>query len=142
MCIRDRLQHFAENAIWQGLLHSTNPDKQLRVRICEEEDYCVFTIEDNGIGRQKSREMKSTSAHVKKSFGMKITDKRVELFNKNFSSQIQISVNDVVGSDGEVAAVSYTHLRSDDALRGSFRRSGSKLRRLSEEFAGLVRSFP
>lgn len=97
------LQPFAENAIWHGLLHSTNPDKQLRVRIGEEEDYCVFTIEDNGIGRQKSREMKSTSAHVKKSFGMKITDKRVELFNKNFSSQIQISVNDVVGPDGEVA---------------------------------------
>lgn len=96
------LQPFAENAIWHGLLHSTNPDKQLKVRICEEEDYCVFTIEDNGIGRQKSGEMKSSAAHVKKSFGMKITDKRVELFNKNFSSQIQISVNDVVDSHGEV----------------------------------------
>jgi sensor histidine kinase YesM len=100
------LQPFAENAIWHGLLHSPNPDKQLIVRVSEEDDYCFFVIEDNGVGRQKAREMKSRSAHVKKSFGMEITNKRVELFNKNFSSQIQISVNDVVGPDGEVAGTS------------------------------------
>jgi hypothetical protein len=100
------LQPFAENAIWHGLLHSTNPNKQLRVQIREKEDHCLFTIEDNGIGRQKSLEMKNGAAHVKRSFGMKITDKRVELFNKNFSSQIQISVHDVVGTDGEVAGTS------------------------------------
>ncbi|WP_373330699.1 histidine kinase [Salmonirosea aquatica] len=100
------LQPFAENAIWHGLLHSPNPDKQLTVRVSEEKDFCLFVIEDNGIGRQKARQMKSRSAHVKKSFGMQITSKRVELFNKNFSSQIQIAVNDVVGPDGEVAGTS------------------------------------
>ncbi len=97
------LQPFAENAIWHGLLHSDKPDKELVVRISEEEDACIFTIEDNGVGRDKAREVKSRSATAKKSFGMKITNKRVELFNKNFASQIEIDVRDLVSTDGEVA---------------------------------------
>lgn len=97
------LQPFVENAIWHGLLHSDKPDKQLTVRISEEQDACLFTIEDNGVGRDKAREMKSRSATAKKSFGMQITNKRVELFNKNFSSQIEIDVRDLVSPGGEVA---------------------------------------
>ncbi|TDB58668.1 histidine kinase [Arundinibacter roseus] len=100
------LQPFAENAIWHGLLHSDEPKKLLSVRISEEPDYCLFVIEDNGIGREKAREMNSRSAQVKKSFGMQITNKRVELFNKNFSSQIRISVRDVVRPDGEIGGTS------------------------------------
>ncbi len=96
------LQPFAENAIWHGLLHSAKPDKELIVRISEEEDACIFTIEDNGVGRDKAREMKSRSATAKKSFGMQITNKRVELFNKNFASQIEIDVRDLVSPDGVV----------------------------------------
>ena len=96
------LQPFAENAIWHGLLHSDKPDKELVVRILEEEDACVFTIEDNGVGRDKARDMKSRSATHKKSFGMQITNKRVELFNKNFASQIEIDVRDLVSPEGEV----------------------------------------
>jgi len=100
------LQPFAENAIWHGLLHSDKPDKELVVRITEEADACVFTIEDNGVGRDKAHEMKSRSATHKKSFGMQITNKRVELFNKNFASQIEIDVRDLVSPDGEVAGTS------------------------------------
>ncbi len=97
------LQPFAENAIWHGLLHSDKPDKELVVRIAEEQDACVFTIEDNGVGRDRAHDMKSRSATAKKSFGMQITNKRVELFNKNFASQIEIAVRDLVSSDGEAA---------------------------------------
>ncbi len=100
------LQPFAENAIWHGLLHSDRPDKELMVRIVEGEDACIFVVEDNGVGRAKARQMKSRSATHKKSFGMQITNKRVELFNKNFSSQIEISVHDVVSPEGEVAGTS------------------------------------
>ena len=91
-----------ELAAWHGLLHSAKPDKELIVRISEE-NACVFTIEDNGVGRDKAREMRSRSATAKKSFGMQITNKRVELFNRNFSSQIEIDVRDLVSPGGEVA---------------------------------------
>ncbi|GAB2782073.1 hypothetical protein GCM10027275_27380 [Rhabdobacter roseus] len=97
------LQPFVENAIWHGLLHSTKPEKVLTIRLVEEEDACLFLIEDNGIGREKAREMKSKSASRNKSFGMQITHKRVELFNRNFSAQIHIQVADVVTPQGEVA---------------------------------------
>lgn len=100
------LQPFAENAIWHGLLHSDRPDKALMIRIIEEADACLFVVEDNGVGREKARQMKSRSATHKKSFGMQITNKRVELFNKNFSSQIAITVHDVVDPAGEVAGTS------------------------------------
>ncbi len=95
------LQPFVENAVWHGLLHSNKPDRQLTVQISEEEAEYLFTITDNGIGRQKSREMHSRPASLKKSFGMQITNKRVELFNKNFGAQIRILVRDLILANGE-----------------------------------------
>jgi LytS/YehU family sensor histidine kinase len=106
------LQPFVENAVWHGLLHSNKPDRQLTVQISEEEDEYLFMITDNGIGRQKSGEMRSRPASLKKSFGMQITNKRVELFNKNFGAQIKISVRDLILANGEaggtVVEIRYT----------------------------------
>lgn len=95
------LQPFAENAIWHGLLHSEAHEKHLLVAISENDDHYLFRIEDNGIGRERAAALKSKSAHRGKSFGMQITNKRIELFNKNFASQIQITVEDVLTPEGD-----------------------------------------
>lgn len=95
------LQPFAENAIWHGLLHSEAHEKHLLVAVSEEDDHYLFRIEDNGIGRERAAALKSKSAHRGKSFGMQITNKRIELFNKNFASQIQITVEDVTTPEGD-----------------------------------------
>jgi sensor histidine kinase YesM len=74
------IQPFVENAIWHGLMHKTTKGK-LIINVSKEEDYLIFTIEDNGIGRDASAKINSAKTQHK-SLGMSITRERVEIMNK------------------------------------------------------------
>ncbi|MEZ4901158.1 MAG: histidine kinase [Spirosomataceae bacterium] len=90
------LQPFVENAIWHGLMPSEQVNKMLIVRIRSVgSERIEFEIEDNGIGRKKAAEMRSRSTVKRKSYGMDITQQRIELFNKNYPSQLSIEVFDL-----------------------------------------------
>jgi sensor histidine kinase YesM len=56
-----------------------------------------FEIEDNGIGRKRSAEMRSRSSVKRKSYGMDITQQRIELFNRNYPNQLSIEILDLQG---------------------------------------------
>ncbi|WP_158550015.1 histidine kinase [Runella aurantiaca] len=90
------LQPFVENAIWHGLMPSDKLPKNLRIRVRLADAHRVeFEIEDNGIGRKKSAEMRSRSSVKRKSYGMDITQQRIALFNRNYPNQLSIEVNDL-----------------------------------------------
>jgi len=90
------LQPFVENAIWHGLMPSDQTNKMLTVRIRPvSTDRIEFEIEDNGIGRKKAAEMRERSTVKRKSYGMDITQQRIELFNKNYPTQLSIEVFDL-----------------------------------------------
>jgi sensor histidine kinase YesM len=77
------LQPFVENAIWHGLMHKEkNELGNISIAIRENEDTLVCTIEDNGIGRTRSQELKENSLIKTKSLGMKITEERLKLLSK------------------------------------------------------------
>src|SRR5690606_3952494 len=78
------LQPFVENAIWHGLMHKTGQEKGvigITVREIDDRLYCV--IEDNGVGRERARELQQRSVIKSKSMGMKITEERLRLLNKD-----------------------------------------------------------
>ena len=78
------LQPFVENAIWHGLMHKTGEEKGvigITVREIDDRLYCV--IEDNGVGRERARELQQRSVIKSKSMGMKITEERLRLLNKD-----------------------------------------------------------
>ncbi len=71
------IQPFVENAIWHGLL-----PKQGGIVVVffeREENYVKCTIQDNGIGRVKSSENKSSLTSKRKSYGMTLIQDRLEL---------------------------------------------------------------
>lgn len=77
------LQPFVENAIWHGLMHKSGNQKgevEISVREKEGRLYCV--IEDNGVGREKARELSDKSVLKTKSMGLKITEERLRLLSK------------------------------------------------------------
>ena len=76
------VQPFVENAIWHGLRHLTNKKGVLIIRfMIYEEHTLLIEIEDNGIGREKSDELKINRKH--QSYGVQITEERInERFQK------------------------------------------------------------
>ncbi|MFT3910838.1 MAG: histidine kinase [Ferruginibacter sp.] len=89
------IQPFVENAIWHGLLHKETEGK-LSISVRRTIDSMLqCCVEDNGIGRIKAREMKSKSATTNKSMGMKLTEERINMLNKNSLFKATVSILDL-----------------------------------------------
>lgn len=97
------IQPYVENAIWHGLLHKKTAG-ELKIRIGMPSEYLLqCVIEDNGIGRDKARELRSKSVATKKSLGMKLTEDRLALLAKHSQTEATIEVEDIRTADDEAA---------------------------------------
>lgn len=94
------IQPYIENAIWHGLMHRPLGGT-VAVRIKQLDEHLLhIEIEDDGIGRVAAAELKSKSAILKKSFGMTITSERIQLVNEIFKTTTQVSIIDLVDTEG------------------------------------------
>jgi LytS/YehU family sensor histidine kinase len=93
------IQPYVENAIWHGLLHKKE-EGHLSIHLLQEEGLLLCSIEDDGIGRKRSIELKSKTATKKKSMGMKITAQRLELLTQLHGKQAKVEVIDLVDAQG------------------------------------------
>jgi two-component sensor histidine kinase len=94
------LQPYVENCIRHGLRHNEMQGLiQIKFRQTESELTCI--VEDNGIGRKKAAEYKSRIRIEYQSRGMKLTEERINLLNKNQDEKIKIEVVDLEHPDGE-----------------------------------------
>jgi ligand-binding sensor domain-containing protein len=94
------IQPFVENALKHGLLHKRGK-KQLSIKFDTRETYLVCTINDNGVGRKKSEEIKQRSPLQHKSFATAATEKRLILINMNRQNKIRLTIKDLY--EGEMA---------------------------------------
>lgn len=76
------IQPYVENAIWHGLLHKETQGNLTIEFKNVQNDLIQVIIEDDGIGREKAKELKSKQILKKKSYGMQITEDRILLINK------------------------------------------------------------
>ena len=84
------IQPFVENAILHGL--NPLPTKgllQIIIKVSDQQYH--IQIIDNGIGRKASKEIKKNSILKKKSLGMKITQRRLELIQNSLSKSLTIT---------------------------------------------------
>lgn len=95
------IQPFVENSIWHGLLHKDGVG-QLKIALYKSsEDELTIEIEDNGIGRERSKEMRKDSSHRHKSFGMQITRDRLRLMGKIKDLNSGFEIKDLVDPEGQ-----------------------------------------
>jgi LytS/YehU family sensor histidine kinase len=95
------IQPYVENAIWHGLLHKETPGC-LRISVSlPEESILQCIIEDDGIGREKAKELKSKSAMTRKSLGMKLTENRLALLNKYAELNASVDIVDLKTNKNE-----------------------------------------
>lgn len=61
----------------------------------------LCTIEDNGIGREKSAALKQLSGNTHYSRGLQITRDRLTLFNSRFNMEATFDIEDLVDRNGQ-----------------------------------------
>lgn len=93
------LQPFVENAVKHGLLHKKN-EKKLLIHFQREERNIEIRIDDNGIGRKKSRELNLIKTKKHKSFATDAVQQRIDLLNLNNKNMIRLSYTDKINDAG------------------------------------------
>jgi LytS/YehU family sensor histidine kinase len=97
------IQPYVENSIKHGVFHKQG-DKTLLLTIgkAEEEDIIEVVIDDNGIGRERSREInKNRMAHL--SFATAANEKRIDIINQTVEKKTKLKIIDKINRDGSPA---------------------------------------
>ena len=83
------LQPFIENSIIHGLT-SQKGEGHIHIEIKKDQDMILYSVDDNGVGRQKVIESKPLENKV--SLGMKITKSRIDIINqlKNTKGDVKV----------------------------------------------------
>lgn len=96
------LQPYVENAIWHGLMHKES-NRKLNIVLSKVESFLVCEIIDNGIGREKSKSIRSDIS-TRKSMGLPISEKRM----KSQDAESSVEITDIYDDDGKAAGTKVT----------------------------------
>ena len=95
------IQPHLENAVWHGLRYK-NEVGVLSLTIFRENGIIYVTIEDNGIGMKKSRELKTVHQKARLSRGQTNTLERIDLLNHLYHTKIRM---EIIDKEGETTGV-------------------------------------
>lgn len=96
------IQPFIENAILHGLLPKKT-DGFIKISMYNKITHILCIVEDNGIGRHASAVLKAKSFFERKSHGMDITIKRIDLFNSAYHQTLPLKIIDLYDHNNEPA---------------------------------------
>jgi len=89
------LQPYIENAVWHGLRYKREKGL-LRVSITQNNSESLkITITDDGIGRKKSKALKSKNQLQQKSKGMQNIKQRVAILNEMYADKVDVFIDDL-----------------------------------------------
>lgn len=88
------IQPYIENAIWHGISNRKEVKGKIILSFELIEDKLKCTIEDNGVGRAKAKELKSATTK-KESLGMLITHQRLQQLHSESEMEIESEVFDL-----------------------------------------------
>lgn len=95
------IQPYVENAIEHGIAHSERTDATIQVSAKLKDDYIIYVITDNGIGREQAAVYNQQNKRHHKSIGLSITKKRIKIFNETLNDADDIIIEDLYGTDKE-----------------------------------------
>ena len=94
------LQPYVENAVWHGLRYKDEKGKLAIYFGKKDSDTAVITITDDGVGRAKSKALKTNNQKKQRSKGMGNIKKRIAILNEMYDDRVAVQVEDVT-SEGE-----------------------------------------
>ncbi|MEO8146149.1 MAG: histidine kinase [Bacteroidia bacterium] len=96
------LQPFVENAIWHGLQYKTERG-QINIYISKKDNALFATVEDNGVGRDMSKQVQQPMLIKKESLGTKLTEERLKILNELKKIKAQFKIIDLFTKDNQAA---------------------------------------
>ncbi|GHT47938.1 hypothetical protein FACS189440_10130 [Bacteroidia bacterium] len=95
------IQPQLENAIWHGLRYKDEKG-HLLLKIYPEKENLFALIEDNGIGIQESKKLKTHRQKEHQSRGLINTYERIDLLNQLYHTNIQLDIKEKEGEESGV----------------------------------------
>jgi hypothetical protein len=92
------LQPFVENAIWHGIAPKQDRGR-LSIRFARHGRCLQIMVEDNGVGRKRSAELRSVTGATHKSLATSITMERLEIMRKISPTQVSFQIIDLVDAE-------------------------------------------
>jgi tetratricopeptide (TPR) repeat protein len=93
------LQPYIENAVWHGLRYKTKKG-QLNINITQAgKNELKISITDDGIGREKSKAMKTENQKKHNSKGLGNIKKRVAILNEMYKDKVDVFIEDYVDAE-------------------------------------------
>lgn len=99
------LQPYVENAVWHGMRYKEEKGL-LKIEFKQkDQETAIITVTDDGVGRAKSKALKTDNQKKQKSKGMSNIKKRISILNEMYGDRVDVSISDVFTS-GEGTKVS------------------------------------
>lgn len=91
------IRPYVENAIIHGLAPSEKDGLFLKISVFTKNGYLYYTVEDNGIGRQKSDEyQKEGKLNSHKNYGTRLTEEKINIYSRQNKTTADILVTDLM----------------------------------------------
>jgi ligand-binding sensor domain-containing protein len=94
------LQPFVENALRHGIRYKQEGTGTVKIEVRETNHEVLFSIEDNGIGREAAARYKSEQHIEYQSKGIMLTQRRVAILNANNTEKINTTIIDLKDEKG------------------------------------------
>lgn len=101
------IQPHLENAIWHGLRYRETKGK-LKVTFTEDNQLIKVLIEDDGIGIEKSKELKTQNQKVHESRGLNNVEERINLLNDLYHQQISYAISSGAEGNGTLVTLYFS----------------------------------
>jgi tetratricopeptide (TPR) repeat protein len=103
------IQPYVENAIWHGLMHKEQGGViKVSIEMSPDEKYLIVGITDNGIGREKAAELKRKNTFQHTSYGNKLNNERIEMFNAKYKTNTEVVITDLRDANNKPSGTSVT----------------------------------
>jgi sensor histidine kinase YesM len=87
------IQPYIENAVWHGLRYKDGKGKLL-LHFYRQNGGLVAEIADDGVGRQRSAELKTENQKKHNSTGLRNIDERLAIINKVYQLDYRVHIED------------------------------------------------
>lgn len=93
------VQPFVENALFHGIIHLKTKG-EIMIQFLKVEAGLHVSVTDNGVGREKAKEIENRQIQKHESLGLQLTKERLDLMGRDDQQDYSFTITDLITPDG------------------------------------------